>query len=247
MPLIPSLLEEPPVRRPAGPGPLPRSLAAALAAACLLASCGARVERQASETRPFVETILPGDPAAVTAALRAFFNDGQLPPPRRNRFPENDRLHAFVLYPREVPQGRGMVPLPDDVNLRANSRDDPAMARYLALPPERRKDDLFLYHSLDVFWPSEYRVGGKPAPFTCHFILHLEPDGPGRTRLEVLEVAPLVDAGRKLAPEAHGVGVGRVDDLRPVSPTTRDRIELLERIQGAVPPPPGNPTPPPLP
>ena len=247
MPLIPPALEELPGRRPAGPGPLPRSLAAALAAACLLGSCGARVERQAAESRPFVETTLPGDVAAVTAALRAFFNDGQVPPPRRNRFPEDDKLSAFVLYPREAPPGRGLVPLPDDVNLRANSRDDPAMARYLALPPERRKDDLFLYHPLDVFWPSEYRAGGRPAPFTCHFILHLEPDGPGRTRLEVLEFAPLVNAGRKLAPEAHGVGLGRVDDLRPVPPTTRDRIELLERIRGAVERPPGGATPPPLP
>lgn len=240
MPLTPPLREETPDRRPAGSGlSLSRSLAAALAAACFFGSCGARLERRAAEIRPFVEATLPGSVAQVTAALRAFFNDGLVPLPRQNRFAASDKLNAFVLYPRDAPSGVGMVPLPDDVNLRANSRDDPAMDRYLALPAERRQDDLFLYHPLDVFWPSEYRSGGKAAPFTCHFVLHLEPDGPGRTKLEVLEYAPLAYAGRKLAPEAHGVGFGRIDDLRRVPPTTRDRVELLERIQRAVPASPG--------
>lgn len=235
MPLTSPPREKTPDRRPAGSGLLlPRSLAAVLAVASLLGSCGARLERRAAETRPFVETTLPGGVAEVTATLRAFFNDGQIPPPRRNRFPAGDKLGAFVLYPRDAPSGVGQVPLPGDVDLRANSRDDPAMTRYLSLPAERRKDDLFLYHSLDVFWPSEYWVGGKPAPFTCHFVLHLEPDGPGRTKLEVLEYEPLAYAGRKLAPEAHGIGFGPKDDLRRVAPTTRDRVELLERIRQAV-------------
>ncbi|HSS52909.1 MAG TPA: hypothetical protein VLX28_28530 [Thermoanaerobaculia bacterium] len=229
------LREETPGRHPAGSGlSFSRGLAAALAAACLLGSCGARLERQAAEIRPFVEATLPGSVSQVAAVLRLFFNDGLVPLPRQNRFPASDKLNAFVLYPRDAPSGVGMVPLPDDVNLRANSRDDPAMDRYLALPAERRQDDLFLYHPLDVFWPSEYRVGGKAAPFTCHFILHLEPAGPGRTKLEVLEYEPLVYAGRKLAPDAHGVGFGRHDDLRRVPPTTRDRVELLETIQRAV-------------
>lgn len=234
MPVNPPLREETPNRRPAGSGlSLSRSLAAALAAACLLGSCGARLERPAAETRPFVEATLPGSVAQVTAALRTFFNDGLTPPPRPNRFPEGDKLHAFVLYPRDAPSGLGLVPLPGDVDLRANSENDPAMDRYLALPAERRRDDLFLYHPLDVFWPSEYQVRGKAAPFTCHFIFHLAPAGSGRTKLEVLEYAPLVYAGRKLAPEAHGLGFGRKDNLRRVPPTTRDRVELLERIQRA--------------
>ena len=243
MPLSPLLRDETPDRRPAGPGlSFPGRLAiAALAVACLLGSCAARLERKAAETRPFVEASLPGGIPQVTAALRAFFNDGLVPPPRQNRFPESDRLHAFVLFPREVPAGVGMVPLPSDLDLRRSSRDDPAMDRYLALPLERRQDDLFLYHPLDVFWPSEYWVRGKPAPFTCHFILHLEPDGPGRTKIEVLEHEVLVDAGRRLAPERHGVGFGRASNLRRVPPTTRDRMELLKRIEEAVrvtPPPP---------
>ncbi len=236
MPLSLPLRDETPDRHPARPGlSFPHRLATfTLAAACLLGSCAARLERRAAETRPFVEASLPGDVPQVTAALRAFFNDGLVPPPRKNRFPESDKLHAFVLYPREVPAGVGQVPLPGDVDLKANSRDDPAMDRYLSLPLERRKDDLFLYHPLDVFWPSEYWLRGKAAPFTCHFILHLEPDGPGHTKLEVLEYDPRVDAGRKLASEKHGVGFGFATDLRQVPPTTRDRVELLERIEGAV-------------
>ncbi|HEV2844276.1 MAG TPA: hypothetical protein VG477_05475, partial [Thermoanaerobaculia bacterium] len=184
--------------------------------------------------RPFVEATLPGDVAAVTAALRSFFNDGLAPPPRPERFPPGDRLRELLLFPREVPPGYGFIPLPEDALIRANTVDDPAIRRYLELPLERRKHDLFLYRPLDVFWFSEYQVRGKPAPFTCHFILHLEPDGPGRTRLEVLEYRPMVKAGRKFGLVPHSVGPGSMSDLRLVPPTTRDRVELLERIRKAL-------------
>lgn len=183
---------------------------------------------------PFVEATFPKSPAAVLGAIRRLFNDG-LAPGAPNKFPPGDRLAGFSLYPRAVPAGSAAVPLPSDFDLRNNTVADPAMARYLGLPEERRKDDLFLYHPLDLFWPSEDFVGGRPAPFTCHFVIHVEPAaGPAATRVEVLEYLPLVDAGRKLSPSAHGVGIGFVRDLRLVPPTTADRVELLERIRAAV-------------
>jgi hypothetical protein len=233
VPIRPFPLSKAPDRHPAGPGLF------TLAALCLFASCGAAVpERQAAETRPFVEASLPGSLDEVTTALRAFFNDGLTPPsrsPRPERFPAGDRLREFLLFPREVTPGYGFIPLPDDAMIRANTRDDPSIRRYLDLPPERRRHDLFLYRPLDVYWLSEYRVRGKPAPFNCHFILHLEPDGPGKTRIEVLEYRPMVKAGRKLRALApHGAGPGFVSDLHLVPPTTRDRVELLERIRKAV-------------
>jgi hypothetical protein len=211
-----------------------RRLAALLAS--VLVSCGvAEVERRAGSTLPYVSAQLPGSKAEVAAALRAFFNDG-MKPGAPNKFPPDDRLHAYELFPKEVPRGYGYVALPGDFDLAANAAHDPALARYLALPPARRSDDLFLYRVGDVTWLSEYFVRGNPVPFTCHFILHLEAEGPRRTRVEVLEYLPQVRAGKKLAPTAHGVGFGRVEDWRVVPPTTRDRVELLHRIEAAVAP-----------
>lgn len=209
------------------------ALRSAALLACVLVCCGAaKVERRGEALLPVVAASLPGGKAEVVAALRAFFNDG-MKPNAPNRFPPGDRLSSYALFPREVPPGYGYVALPSDFDLAANTVDDPAMARYLALPAERRSDDLFLYRVRDLAWPSEYFVGSKPAPFTCHFVLHLEAEGPRRTRLEILEYRPLVLAGKKLAPSAHVVGFNYVEDQRLVPPTTRDRVELLRRIEKA--------------
>ena len=66
----------------------------------------------------------------------------------------SDRFARFVLFPRQVPPGYGFVPLPDDFDLRQNTRNDPAVDRYLRLPANRRDRDLFLYR--DLFWLSEF-------------------------------------------------------------------------------------------
>jgi hypothetical protein len=131
--------------------------------------------------------------------------------------------------------GSAAVPLPEDGELRPYSREDPALERYLAKPPERRRDDLFLYRIRDRYWLSEYESAGRPVGFTCHFILHFEEPSPGQTTIEVLEYQPTVNAGRRLGFARHGAGLGRVDDLRLVPPTTRDRVELLRRFVSAIP------------
>src|SRR6185295_13492622 len=113
-----------------------------------------------------------------------------------------DKLHAFALYPGSPAPGH--VSIPPDVDLRAGAREDPAMERYLALGPEKRQNDFFLYHALDVYWLSEYRSDGVAVDFSSDFIFHLESLGPRRTRLEILEYRPRVRLGKKLAPTAHG-------------------------------------------
>jgi hypothetical protein len=199
---------------------------------CLLSACAPRLDPRASAPVAFVEAEVAGGPADVAAALRAFFNDGA----RRGatKFPAGDRLHHFYLYPRDAPPGSDLLTMPDDFELAAGSVDDPAMARYLKLPAARRAEGLFLYHPLDVYWPSEDTIGGRPAEFTCHFILHLEPAGSNRTRVEVLEYRPTVRAGKKLTWSAHSLGPVYADRLLPVPPTAIDRQQLLARIEAVI-------------
>jgi hypothetical protein len=194
--------------------------------------CAPRLDPRGGQPAAAVATEVAGEPAAVAAALRAFFNDGV--ERGANKFPADDRLHHFYLYPRKAPPGSDVLTLPDDFQLASGAHGDPAMARYLELPAERRAGDLFLFHPLDLYWPSEDSVGGRPVDFTCHFVLHLEPAGPGRTLVEVLEYQPTVRVGKKLAWAAHGIGPAYVDRLLPVAPTAVDRSRLLARIEAAV-------------
>ncbi len=123
----------------------------------------------------------------------------------------------------------------DDASARDPSADNlnnPEVERYLALPSERRREDIFLENLGASFWISEYVVDGKPAPFSCSFILHLEPDGDQRTRVVVLEYQPRVDVGSKIDLTHHGFVL--VPDLQIVPPTTRDRVEVLERVQNVI-------------
>src|SRR5205823_2033208 len=124
---------------------------------------------------------------------------------------------------REFAVGRSVPEEP----LRDLSKDDPAMDRYLRLPPEARSNDLELGGGAE--WYSEYTANGKPVPFSCGFIIHLQELGPEQTRVEVLEVDPRIRFGETFV-VGHGEA-GFVPDSKLVPPTTRDRVEMLERIQ----------------
>lgn len=194
-----------------------------IAVAPLFFACGAKIERQAIETRDFVEGDIPIGVAEVSAQIR----DGVL----GEKFVDGSTVHlpgkpiepAYSEY-RSFSVGVAW----DDKNLRDSSKDDPAMDRYLRLPSEARKDDVYLFGG-GTHWYSEYAANDKPVPFNCNFIVHLQEDGPGQTRVEVLEFNPRVRFGKVLR-RVH-VGFGYVVNTILVSPTTRDRVEMLERIQ----------------
>jgi hypothetical protein len=69
-----------------------------------------------------------------------------------------------------------------------------------------------------------------PLLFDCSFIVHLQEDGPGKTRVEVLEFNPRVRFG-VIPGIGHGGVPGLVPNTRLVPPTTSDRVEMLGRIQ----------------
>ena len=124
----------------------------------------------------------------------------------------------------------------DDYQLRAHSSDNPALQRYLQLSPESRRDDFNLFTPSDFYWPSsEYTYRGKPAQFTCYFIIHLEDAGNSTTKLEVIETSPVVKIGERLGLSAHSEPFPQFFyDIRQVAPTTEDRQELLEALEQTI-------------
>jgi hypothetical protein len=99
--------------------------------------------------------------------------------------------------------------------------------------PDLRENDFFLLPATDFYWPSsEYVYHGKPALFTCGFIIHVQDVAGSATKLEVIETSPLVKIGKRLGISAHtGVFPQFFDDIRSVAPTAEDRLELLQELR----------------
>jgi hypothetical protein len=105
---------------------------------------------------------------------------------------------------------------------------------YKALPPLARTNDLWVEDPIgDTYWQSEYLGPDGPVRFRCGFILHFADATPGTT-IEVYESVPEIWAGEHWAWAMHGVGFGRVHDIRFVVPTMRDRIRVLDLVDEIV-------------
>ncbi len=124
----------------------------------------------------------------------------------------------------------------DDFQLRVKLSDNPALQRYSQLSPESRRDDFYLLPLTDFYWPSsEYTYRGKPAQFTCDFVIHLEDAGNSTTKLEVIETSPVVKIGERFGWSAHtGLFPQFFYDIRQVAPTAEDRQELLEALEQTI-------------
>jgi hypothetical protein len=212
-------------------------LAKLLCAWALLSVVACRSDVTLQRDDPVLETVaaeVAGDIANVHVRLLAFFNDGSAEG-AMNRFAPDDRLHRFEAVPARAPPALQRVQAPSDHSLAASAGRDPALQRYLVLASGQREHDLYLFQPTGPhYWPSEYRLDGSVLPFSTDFILHLRAVGVGRTRVEIIEVLPRVRLGRKWGFAKHGVGPSRVDDVRAVAPSTRDRVELLARLVEAL-------------
>jgi hypothetical protein len=195
-------------------------------------SCGAKIDRQATESKDFVEGIVAKSLSEVSAQIR----DGALgdkvgTSPATVRLPAPPNSYIYGMPSMTLKYRIFSIAGPwDGSNLRMASKEDPAMDRYLRLPPEARKNDIFLANAtIGSYWHSEYVSRGEPLPFYCSFVLHLQEDGPTQTKVEVLEYNPRVASGKHFV-VGHGT-IGFVADAVLVPPTTRDRVEMLHRIQ----------------
>ena len=122
-----------------------------------------------------------------------------------------------------------------EVWLPSNRQDNPPLLRYVQTDPRSRKDDFVLSTPSRYEWRSaEYLFQGKPAKFTCDFIIRMEDTGTSQTTIEIIEIMPTVTAGRRFEMPAHGFVPQFFPNQQYVAPTNKDRQELLDAIKDAI-------------
>ncbi len=199
-----------------------------------------RIEKRGPTTLSPVAITLPESPATVATATRKVFNNWtDLAATRgsarfENKFPFGTKWSRFFLFERADSLHRLF---PQDEQILLDRGVDHFIPRYVAIAPDLRRDDLFLYEPTgDYYWNSEYWYDGAPARFRCSFIIHVEPASAG-TRVEIFEYQPTIWVGERFGFSAHAVLPVSFHDIRPAEPTTADRGEVLKLIEAAVQPP----------
>ena len=104
---------------------------------------------------------------------------------------------------------------------------------YRRLTPAEQANDLVLREATgDRYWLSEYEAKGRPVPFHCGLIIHFIEHGSSTTEVQVYEVIPTVWVGEHWAMSKEGLGFGKYHDIRFVDPTVRDRVAVLDFVEG---------------
>jgi hypothetical protein len=195
-----------------------------------------RIEKRGPAAEP-VAAILPGDMNAIEAAIGIAFNDWAeyLAPNRNgryaNKFPDTSTWSHLFLFRKNDAQ-HPLFPSDDEILLDRGV--DSFVERYVRIPAERRTRDAYLYEpSGDYFWESEYFYKGQPAKFRCSFLIHFEPADDSHTRVEIFEYQPTIWVGEYFGMSAHAILPTMLYDIRPAQPTTMDRKEVLQIIEGA--------------
>jgi hypothetical protein len=191
-----------------------------------------------------VAAVLPGDVNAAGATIASVFNDwADFDAANRaatfpNKFPYGSKWSRFFLFHKHDPRHR-LFPSDDQILLDRGADD--FVKRYVQIPAELRNQDLYLYEpSGDYFWDSEYFYKDQPAKFRCSFLIHIEPAGDAKTKLEIFEYQPTIWAGEYFGMSAHGVLPTMLHDIRPAQATTTDRQEVLLMIEDAASSPAGD-------
>ncbi|MBA5637777.1 hypothetical protein H3H37_12005 [Duganella sp. LX20W] len=126
-------------------------------------------------------------------------------------------------YHLALPFGAPLFPPDADLALSPT----PDLARWLQLPADARRHDVLIVPDADYYWDA----GG--APFSCQFIVHLQAQGAGRTRLTVLQVQPTERHGKKLDLLGR-TGPGFYLDIRPAAPAPKASADLLALLAAAL-------------
>ena len=186
-----------------------------------------KIERRGPVPSAVVLTILQ-KPEVASATLWGTFRDGV--PLFEGPVSVSGNWYRFR------PARFGDPVFPDDFQLKTWSRRDQQIREYVGLPANRKKDDLYLFEPTgDYYWRSEYFYKGEPAKFRSSFILHLEPQANGQTRMDVMEYLPEIWVGEEFGWSAHtGPLPGFFHDIRMVAPTTTDCRQVAKKIQEAL-------------
>jgi len=195
-----------------------------------------RIEKRGTAPQE-VAAMVPGDVNATGAMIMTVFNDwSDFDAPNRggaypNKFPYGSKWSRFFLFRKNDPRH----PLfPSDDQIQPDRGADTFVERYVRIPAELRIHDLYLYEpSGDYYWDSEYFYREQAAKFRCSFLIHIEPAGDSKTKLEIFEYQPTIWAGEYLGMSAHAVLPTMLHDIRPAEATTTDREEVLLMIEDA--------------
>lgn len=201
-----------------------------LATACSLCGEQGKVEQKAVSI-PFVEMTVQANLQQTQKIVNESFSKGEdlgYGKPIKEH-PSHPFLNDFYLF------DAGRIPDDFQLGVRVKKENNQALARYLSISPENRKNDFFLYEpGGDKYWFSEYYKGDKAVPFRVDFIIHMEEMDSERTKIEVIEMLPSLNAGKKFGWEMHGFGFGCFADIREVSPTNKERTEVLDVIDETI-------------
>ena len=195
---------------------LPRLRALAIVLLLGLLACGRRVhlDPNAPAGREFVDQVVSID---VEAAQKRLAEGLQGTLAGHANFSE---LRVAVMNDRVAPS---------QTQMELGANDNPALERFISLPTATRTRDFYLWGIGDHYWFSEYQASGKPVRFNTNFIIHLALTPEGATRVEVIEYLPVVWPGDVFR-LCGRVGPNTYYDIRPVPPTTSDRIEMLSIV-----------------
>ena len=104
---------------------------------------------------------------------------------------------------------------------------------YRRLAPAEQVNDFVLREATgDRYWLSEYEANAHPVRFHCALIIHFIERSPTTTEVQVFELVPTVWVGEHWAMSREGPGFGKYRDIRFVEPTVKDRVALLDFIDG---------------
>jgi hypothetical protein len=139
-------------------------------------------------------------------------------------------MGTFSLYPMDPLR----QPLElEQINNKRLRPHNPSLERFVKAAPNSHGKCYVMLGASDMKWTSEYYVDGRPAPFSCSYLLELKPIGQSATSIEVFELRPFIEAGtvRTIGPS---FGFVTLQDRRDVSPTTSDRLAVLNFLKGKI-------------
>jgi hypothetical protein len=183
---------------------------------CLLSCNSVSVERRGASQQFIVSRVYPADLQTLRAAILTRFGDKSRPLPLPFR-----SMGAIELKPPNYP--------PDWIATWSDRGG--FLEPYQRIPASLRILDLLIEEPIgDTYWASEYSTTAGPTKFRCGFILHFAGDAPLATEVQVYEKVPEIWAGEHWEFLRHGIGIGKVHDIRLVEPTVKDRLDMLNLL-----------------
>lgn len=190
-----------------------------------------KIERRGGKIVDATTIVVPYDLKTTEQSLLRAAGMRHLP---KDEFPAGSftvpGMGSFPLYPLDpVRQRLGL----EQINSKQHRPRNPSLERFVKAAPNSHGKCYVMMGASDMKWTSEFYVDGSPAPFSCSYLLELKPIGQSATSLEVFEIRPFIEAGT-IWTIGPSLGFVTLQDRRDVSPTTSDRLAVLEFLKAKI-------------